>query len=378
MASIPPSVIIDIGSGRTKIGLSSDIQPLAIFSTVVGRPRPNLSPEVLADLVDPYYVGVEAQSRRPNLLIKYPVEFGIVTNWEDYSKIIRYAFDRKLCIDPSDQIAILSEAMLNPKANREKAMQIMFEDFVVPALYMGTSSHLSFLAGSPKSDTGLVLEVGDGVIHAVPIYEKNVLAFCVPRSHMTGRTVIDQFMRFSKSADFEFTTTSERNLLWPVMEEHSFVSLDYHSDMQRDESEFLRQIKLPGLPEFPISKSRFQCMESLFTPSLAGFEEQGLSELVLTAIKKCDPTIRNDIARNVIICGGFGSVPGFAKRIENDNMFEDYAIKVKVHPQPHYSAWLGGHQVANLPPEELAKLCVSKDEYDEFGPALVHRKFVCI
>ena len=124
------AVIIDNGSDTCKAGFAGDDAPRVMIPSVVGRLR-HQSSTVQTEQPNTY-VGNVAKLKRASLILRYPIEHGIITNWDDMEKLWHHIFYNELRVAPEEHPVLLTEAPLNPKANREKMIQMTFETFNVP------------------------------------------------------------------------------------------------------------------------------------------------------------------------------------------------------------------------------------------------------
>jgi actin-related protein len=290
-------------------------------------------------------------------------------------KIWHHTYYNELRKQPEEHPTLLTEAPLNPKNNREKMTTVFFETFNVPAFYIAIQAVLSLYASGRT--TGIVMDSGDGVSHTVPIYEGYALPHAIMRLDLAGRDLTTYMVKLLTETGHTFTTSAEHEIVKDMKEKHCYVALEPQEETKKasNSSELTVAYELPDGNIVNLNSERFRCPEVLFNPTLIGREFDGIAKTTYDSIMKCDLDVRRELYLNIVLSGGTTMYPGIGERMTKDiSALAPASMKVKVAApaERKYSVWIGGSILSSL--GTFKNMWITKEEYNETGPAIVHRK----
>lgn len=302
-------------------------------------------------------------------------------NWDDMEEILRHIYLKELHVASEEQPVLLTEKPWPwiEKERREKTTQIMFESFNVPALYIGSQPLLALFASGRT--TGLVLDSGDEVSYATPVDDSFLAGHAINAVEFGGKNVTS-LLNTSLEANghgFNLNNLFEQNLVHDIKKRNCYVAQNYETECaiwnNSSETPPNSTYELPNGDIVSIGKERFRSAEALFRPHIAGLEHRGLHELIYSSIKSCKERVRDDLYMNIVVTGGNSMLNGFVLRLQNELsalLSNTKTVCITSPTQRDCSVWTGGSILASL--ETFQGLWLSREEYEEAGPSIIHRK----
>lgn len=354
-------VIIDNGTSSIKAGFSEDEQPKIEIPSVIGTPKDTSSKNI--------YIGDVAIST-PLVNIRRPINRGVIQNWDDIEKIYDEIF-QKLQVDQSEYPIFLTQPINNPKPNREKMMNIMFEKYNVPSYYVANGAAIDMFASGRT--TGLSFSSGEGCTQIAPIYEGYSIPEGMTRFNFAGQDMTEALKLLLQQKGIAASSYKELLPIKEIKEKYCYVPLDFEAEKQKDVK---KQTVNCHNQSIEIDEEQFTCGEILFQPYIGNLEYDGIDEYIIESIFKCSDEMWKDFVGNVCITGGNTLFKGIGERLEkqisnNEKVRPNWKVKVVAESNRKYGTFEGSSILAAL--ATFPQMTVTRDLYDDAGPGIVHR-----
>jgi actin-related protein 2 len=326
-------------------------------------------------------VGQRVSDLRQLLDVSYPMENGIIRNWDDMELLWDHTFGEGILnVDPRNSKILLTEAPMNPKKNREKLIETMFEKYGVQGAYVAIQAVLTLYAQGLM--TGVVVDSGDGVTHICPVVEGFGLSNLTRRLDVAGRNITNYLIKLLFLRGYAFNKSADFDTVRQIKEKHCYVAYDVEQEnkLAKETTFLVETYTLPDGREIKIGAERFEAPEALFQPHLVDVEKEGLAELLFNAIQAADVDVRPDLYKHIVLSGGSTMYPGLPSRVEREirqlyfqkivkgdvNQYKKFKIAVESPPRRKHMVFLGGAVLADLM-KDNQNFWITKAEYDEKG-----------
>ncbi|KAJ6232827.1 actin-7-related [Anaeramoeba flamelloides] len=369
------AIIIDHGSGMLKVGYSGDSAPIAVFPSIVQKPK-HMGVMVGMGQKD-CYVGKEPRSKRGLYNLKRTLVNGMVSDWGDMERIWGYTFKEELGVDAEEhEIFLTLKYDSTQKSYPEKMTEIMFEKFNIPAFHFSLPEPLSL--HTYGRTTGVVLDIGHSFTTIDAFMEGNKIQEVRAQQDLAGNDLTDYLLKILAERGYSFTTTAEREIVRDVKEKLCYVALDFDQEMilaSQSSSEVDMSYELPDGQVITIGDERFRCPEVLFQPSPLDSKMDGIHEIVYNTINESHVDFQETLYHNIILSGGSTLFDGMKERLQQEIQKlapKTVSVKVASSEERKYAAWIGASILTSL--STFEDRWILKKEYNESGAAIVHKK----
>jgi len=401
-----PAVVIDNGTGYTKMGFAGNCEPQYIVPTVIatqegkGAQKAATQKKGVEDL--DFFIGDEALAVSNTYDMFYPVRHGQIENWTHMELFWEQCIFKYLRCEPEDHYFLLTEPPLNAPENREYTAEIMFETFNVPGLYIAVQAVLALAASwtsrnvKERTLTGTVIDSGDGVTHVIPVAEGYVIGSSIKHIPLAGRDITAFVQQLLRERNEPIPPAESMDAAKRVKETYSYVCPDvvkefskYDADPDKWFKQFTAENQVTRKPyTVDVGYERFLGPEIFFNPEIFSSDFlTPLPKVVDDTIQTCPIDVRRGLYKNIVLSGGSTMFKDFGKRLQRDiKRAVDYRIKrseelsggrikavplevnVISHHMQRYAVWFGGSMLASTP--EFYNVCHTKKQYDEIGPSI--------
>ncbi|CAA0832772.1 Actin-related protein 7 [Striga hermonthica] len=357
------AVVIDAGTKSLKAGFAVPDQPPSMVLSSQMKKIPEDEPLSYSALLASMDID--------------PVERGFIRDWDAIEDMLKHVLYNNLGWEIGNEGQILfTEPLSTPKAVRENLVQLMFEKFNISGFYASEQAVLSLYAVGRIS--GCAVDIGHGKMDIASVIEGAVQHISSRRFEIGGLDLTNLFAQELRQSNPQLRLNlSDFEKLKERFACCAEDDVAYEKLQQACPEE---QHTLPDGQVIKIGRERYTVGEALFEPSILNMEAHGIVEQLVRCISTVSTENHRQLLENTVLCGGTSTMPGFEERFQKEAALSSSAIRPCLVKPPEYmpdnlakySAWIGGAILAKVVFPQNQH--VTRGEYDETGPSIVHRK----
>ena len=223
------AIIIDNGSGYFKAGFSGEEKPSTILPSIIGYPNFKGCMKVINKTE--FFIGDKAKENRGVLNYFNPIKRGTRIDWDNIEKIYKFILDDELRSKPKEHNIMITEPLMNPRKNREKLAQIMFETFNIPGLFFENTAVLNLFASGKF--TGFSVDSGEGLTQYAPIFEGYLLTPGLMQVEFGGEDITNFLLKmlFDNGEKLSpYNDNNEKKIVEDIKEKSCYVTLKFEDE----------------------------------------------------------------------------------------------------------------------------------------------------
>jgi len=296
----------------------------------------------------------------------------VVSDWDALEKVWTNSF-KELLVTPAEEYGgvLLCDAITNSKDGRERMTNILFEKFQLPNAYISAQPMLS-MYGAGRT-TGITIDVGEDFIHCVPIVEGYPVLYNAQKIPAGGKAITEAVQK----ALAGMGTTVDEFTAREVKHANCYVAMDFDAEVAKLGNAAKKEYVLPDGARVQLGVEQVQCAELMFQPEQAGINYRGMQHAIYKVVMGSDYDQRDELWKNLLLVGGGSLMRNLPERLERELAPlapSDKRVKLTSQVERPQCAWIGGSILASL--TTFGQMWITKEEYDESGPSIVHRKCI--
>lgn len=375
-------IVLDSGSGYLKVGFSGEDAPRAVIPTAMAtttesaEQRDDADHSVNVDAAQAQkksqtFYGDEALQQHHSAVVTRPVRRGqvVMADKEALENLWEHTWRNVLGVEQEELPVLVADTLplgQTSYPSRQWIAEVMFEKLKVKSLAIFNTAVLSLF--STGRTRGLVVESGEGITQAVPVFEGYAIPHAIFKMRTAGQDITEKVQK-QMEQEHGVDQASNLKVMQSLKEKVCSVASSHRAALHGPDTvdDEMRSFELPDGKIIRVSKAlRTGSPEVLFGGD--GDGKLSMQSICNEAIMTCDNDFRQDLVRSLVVAGGTSMLPGLAPRLKSELtsiLPGELArqVDVCVDSQRRHAAWIGGSMFASL--STFDQVAITKQEYED-------------